>query len=290
MSKKVQPSGKVRRSYYKKSFQIFIAIYLILLTLFALFSLFITLVNAAKTNDEIIYDIFSMPDIIKMWGVLIDNFSLAWSKVQQSFFNSIIVSLIGALGDVFLGAVLAYLFCFRDFPFKEIIFTIFISVMLLPSIMGMPILVPFMKDKLMLGDTYIGYLMPNWAGGQVTALFLFRTFFGQQPKSLYESAKVEGANDAAIFLKITLPLALPIILYHFVNCFSSLYNDFLWASLILDKNITLMPIMHALQGGFESQQGAMYAMYTISSAPLIVTTIISMKYFASGDFASGMKL
>lgn len=165
--------------------------------------------------------------------------------------------------------------------------------MLLPSIMGMPILVPFMQKYFATPIKYfpiLPYLAPIIAGGQVGALFLFKTFFGQQPLSIYESAKVEGSNDIHMFFKITIPLALPIILYHFIGSFASIYNDYLWASLIMEPGTMLMPTLQSMTEYFKSEQGAMYMLYVISSFPLIITTAISMRYFSSGDFASGMKL
>jgi ABC-type glycerol-3-phosphate transport system permease component len=127
-------------------------------------------------------------------------------------------------------------------------------------------------------------------GSQVMGMFLFKTFFGQQPKSLYESAALDGANDFVILTKITVPLALPIILYYFVGCFSGIYNEYLWASLILNDNLTLTNIMYAVVDGGTVEYGSMYAMYIIASVPLIITVIISMKYFKSGEFAAGLKL
>ena len=168
---------------------------------------------------------------------------------------------------------------------------LFIAVLLVPSIIGYPILVPLIRDTFNLGDTHLGYLIPIVGGGQVTGMFLFRTFFSQQPKSLYESARLDGANDAVILAKITVPLALPIILYHFVGCFSGIYNEYLWASLLLsgDKQ-TLANTMEAAVANLDVKYGSMYAMYFIASLPLIFTTIISMKYFKSGEFAAGLKL
>ena len=263
---------------------------IIFCTLFSLLPLLITFLNSLKTNTEIITSIFALPSA-EIFKAISENFSTAWQKTYTYLFKSILVSLIGAALDCFLGAVLAYIFTYKEIKFKEFFFTLFISVMLLPSIMGMPILVPLIRDTLGLNDTYVGYLLPMLAGGQVTALFLFRTFFGQQPKALFENAQVEGANDFMIFFRITLPLAFPIIMYHFVGTFSSLYNDYLWASLILDKNMTLMPHIKALaENILSNQQGALYGTYIISAIPLAITSIISMKFFASGDFAGGMKL
>ena len=259
-------------------------------TVFCLIPLFITIINALKHNDDVLYNIFSMPKIFGLGKNFAHNFSCAWDAIKDAFFRSLFVTTAGALIDVAIGALLGYIFTYKEFPFKETIFMIFISIMLLPSIMGMPILVPFMKKELNLYDTYLGYLLPIVGGGQVIGMFLFKTFFAQQPKSLYESAKLDGANDFILITRITIPLAFPIILYHFIGSFSGIYNEYLWASLILRENQTLTSLMHSLVSSNVTEYGESYAMYVISSFPLIITTIISMKYFKSGEFAAGLKL
>lgn len=285
----------IKYSHNHRGFQIFIITYLVLCTLFSLLSLFITILNACKTNANIVSNgIFGLLEG-NVFEIIGQNFSMAWASISGAFWRSILFSFVGSLLNCVVGSILAYIFTYKDFPFKRFIFTVYISVMLLPSIMGMPILVPFMQRTLNWGNTIYGYLLPILAGGQVGALFLFKTFFGQQPKSIYESARVEGSSDVHMFLRITIPLALPIILYNFIGSFASIYNDYLWASLIMDTNSSLlMPAVESAAETFMSsisqQQGAMYMLYVICSFPLIITTAISMRYFSSGDFASGMKL
>ena len=276
--------------------QILVIAWVTACTIFSLIPLFITLINAFKGQAEIDKNIFAFPQFSAIGSNIKLNFSTAWTAINGSFFRTIVITIIGAVIDCVLGTILAYIFTYKEFHFKETIFFTYISIMLLPSIMGMPILVPFMR-KVNLNNTYVGYLLPVLAGGQVGGLFLFRTFFGQQPRSIYESAQIEGASDVDIYFKLTIPLALPIILYKMVGAFSSLYNDFLWPQLILSdpKKRTLMPQMLISQSDFvkglgEGQKGAMYAMYILSSIPLIFTSAISMKFFSSGDFAAGIKL
>ena len=282
----------VKKSYHKRSYQIVITIWTTFCMLFSLLSLYITILNSTKNNTEIITSIFSYPALSGFFSNLAHNYSLAYNSVVRPFARSIFVSVAGAVGDCALGVLLGSIFAYTAFPFKRFLFMAFISVMLIPSIMGMPILVPFISNTLGLKDTYLGYLLPSFAGGQVAAMFLFTTFFGQLPTSLFESARIDGANELTICVKITVPLAFPIILYKFVGSFGGLYNDYLWPGLILDKKLTLMPIMTSRKSYFESisENGAMYAMYILSSIPLIITSAISMKFFASGDFASGLKL
>ena len=278
--------------------QILVIAWVTVCTLFSLIPLFITFINAFKSSNVIERNIFALPELSSIGANISVNFGAAWDAIHGALFRTVMITIVGSIIDCILGTILAYIFTYKDFHFKETIFFTYISIMLLPSIMGMPILVPFMR-KVGLYNTYIGYLLPVLAGGQVGGLFLFRTFFGQQPRSIYESAQIEGANDVDIYFKLTIPLALPIILYKLVGAFSSLYNDFLWPQLILGEpdTLMLMPQMLISQGvfsksmtGTQGMKGAMYAMYIISSIPLIFTSAISMKFFSSGDFAAGIKL
>ena len=268
---------------------IIIAVVIICLV-FSFLPLFLTVINAFKTDSQVQSNAFWLPELATMGQAAIDNFTKAWAAIGEYYFKTILVAVIGAAAETVVGATLAYILSFKDFYFKDFVFMLFISVLLVPSIIGYPILVPLVRDTFGLGDNYLGYLIAMIGGAQVSGMFLFKTFFSQQPKSLYESAQLDGANDFVILTKITIPLALPIILYYFVGCFSGIYNEYLWANLILDSNQTLTNIMYAVVDSGTIKYGAMYAMYIVASVPLIITTIISMKYFKSGEFAAGLKL
>ena len=257
---------------------------------FSFLSLFLTIVNSLKTEGQVRTNAFGLPKFATMVGAAKHNFGKAWGLIGDVYFPTIMVALVGSIGKVIISVLIAYIFTFKDFYFYNFIFMVFISILLVPSIIGYPILVPLIRDNFGLFDTYLGYLLPMVGGGQVIGMFLFSTFFSQQPKSLYESAKLDGANDFILITRITVPLAFPIILYHFIGSFSGIYNEYLWASLILRENQTLTSLMHSLVSSNTTVYGESYAMYVISSFPLIITSIISMKYFKSGEFAAGLKL
>ena len=290
-----QPPKQIKRKglrmpYEKGWAQAIILAVTIFCLVFSFLPLFLTVVNSFKLDDQVKVDAFSLPVLSTILEAAGLNFGEAWAVLAPYYFKTILVALIGAVLETLIGALLAYILVVKNFYFKELIFMLFISVLLVPSIIGYPILVPLIRDTFKIGDSYFGYLLPMIGGAQVTGMFLLRTFFSQQPKSLYESAKLDGANDFILFTKITLPLSLPIVLYYFVGCFSGIYNEYLWASLIMDNNQTVTTIMHSVVASGEIKYGAAYAMYFLSSLPLIITTIISMKYFKSGEFAAGLKL
>ena len=160
--------------------------------------------------------------------------------------------------------------------------------------LGLPVLYQLTIEKLNLGNSYFGIWIPCIAGDQASLLFLFRTFFGQQPRDIYECAKIDGANDLKLIFYILLPISFPIMLYAALGVFGGRYNDYIWSGLIMtsDNAKLLMPVLQpmALRLQQQSQQGAVYALYVLSGIPLIFTTIISIKYFQSGDFAAGLKM
>ena len=291
---------KYLKSQDKLSIQILIIVWITFSVLLTLYPVFITIVNSLKSDYSIRASIFTGPDLFGggFGSTVVENYKTAWNGTETIagmkvyFLRSVLLAFIGEFFTCVIGTILGYIFTYKEFHFKEVLFMVYLAVMMLPSIMGMPTLIPFVSKTLGLKDTYLGYLLPILSGGQVTSLFLFRTFFGAQPKSVYESAKIKGANDVQIYAELTVPLALPIILYCFVGSVSSQYNDYLWPTLIFERNITLMPMMKRLEEFFAKSRmnGAIYAMYMISGIPLIITSAISMKFFASGDFAAGMKL
>ena len=283
-------SKGLRMPYEKAWAQTIILTVTIFCLVFSFLPLFLTVVNSFKLDDQVKVDAFSLPALNTILEAAGLNFSKAWGVLAPFYFKTILVALIGAVLETIIAAILAYILVVKNFYFKEMIFMLFISVLLVPSIIGYPILIPLIRDSFKVGDSYFGYLLPMIGGSQVTGMFLLRTFFSQQPKSLYESAKLDGANDFVLLTRITLPLSLPIVLYYFVGCFSGIYNEYLWASLIMDNNQTVTTIMHSVVASGEIKYGAAYAMYLLSSIPLIITTVISMKYFKSGEFAAGLKL
>lgn len=165
--------------------------------------------------------------------------------------------------------------------------------MLIPSIITLTPLY-ILCAALHIENTWFAIWFPTVAGGQVSAIFLFSTFFRQQPKELFEAAKIDGAGELKMFVSICLPLAIPVLCIQAVNSFASAYNDFLWPTIIIQETSKqpLMPVLKNLAQVAQSsgKQGVSYAMYLLSGIPLVFTTLFGLKYFVNGDFASGLKL
>ena len=138
-----------------------------------------------------------------------------------------------------------------------------------------------------------GLILPYIAGNQIATIFLLRTFIGQQPKDLYEAASIDGGGIFRLFFSVCLPLSVPIMMVQGVSIFAAMYNDYLFPQLIFlqaesKPRSTLMPLLSQIANSAEG--GERYAVYLVSGIPLIITTLISLKFFISGEFAAGLKL
>lgn len=251
--------------------------------------LLITIISSFKSNYEILTGIWVMPSIL-VWK----NWTVGFSNILPNMMNSIIISSVTTIFVVFLGSISAYVFVRQKFLGKKVLFNLIIVLMIIPSVLTLTPLYVLMLT-LDLKNTWFAIWFPTIAGGQISAIFLFSTFLGQQPESLFDAAKIDGASEFEMYMRISLPLAIPVLAIQAVSTFSGAYNDFLWPALIIDEQSkqALMPILKNLTATVatvNNAQGAMYAMYLFSGIPLVFTTLFGLKYFIKGDFASGLKL
>lgn len=264
---------------------IIVGIYVVLTVM----PLVITIMLSLKTSAEFAQGFWVFPKT-----PVFSNYLIGFRALAKNMLNSVIVCTISAIGEVFISSVAAYVFSRHNFPGKDVLFSAIIALLVVPGVLTQT--TSFLNIiNLGLKDTWWALILPKIAGGQIGVIFMFRTFFGQQPKELYEAAIMDGANDFQMYLKITLPLAVPILVVQLVGTFSGMYNDFLWPTLVIDSPEiqTLMPVLKKLAstaGGVSQQPGAVYASYLVSGIPLIFTSAIGLKYFVNGDFAAGLKL
>lgn len=247
----------------------------------------ITFLYSLKLPYEHMMSIWRWPSD-SQWGYYGEAFHGIWGNM----FNSLIVCVVTTIGVVFFSSATAYVFSRHHFFGKEVLFSLVLALMMVPSVLTMtPSYLTVLKIGLF--NTRWALILPGIAGGQVGAIFLFRTFFSQQPASLFESATLDGANDLVLYARITLPLAVPVLIIQGLGTFSLMYNDFLWPTLVVRKDAiqTLMPRLKYLAESVNmTKPGVAYAMYLLAGVPLAITSLIGLKYFINGDFASGMKL
>ncbi len=264
-------------------------VYLWFTVALALFPLAITIMFSLKGINDFDKGFWTIPSTI-CWS----NYTYGFSRVLKNMANSVCVGVIVSLCVVGLSSFVAYVFTQRDFYGKNVLFSLIIALMMVPGILAMT---PryLLIQNLNLKNSWFALLLPWISGNQVGAIFLFRTFMGQHPKEIFESTRIDGAGDFAQYFYLSLPLTVPILIIQFINTFSGCYNEYVWSMLVIDKADMqmLMPQLKTII--FEATQdtgnpGITYAMYLISSIPLIITSAVGLKFFINGDFAGGLKL
>ena len=253
----------------------------------ALLPTIITCINSLKTQSEINLSIMSLPKELE-W----ENYVEAFKSVKANILSSLIVAIVGALGQVLIAAVVAYVFSYCNFSGKNAIFYLYISVMFIPSALNLPTLYA-LTYKLNLINSLWGIWLPGWAAGQVGSMFLLRVFFQNQPRTIIEAAQIDGAGDFDLALRIVMPMTIPIFIYLFLGAVGSRYDDYLWPSLILrEENLKMIAtvMMEKSATLSESNMGAAYAMYIVAGIPMIIVSGISLRFFTGVEFSSALKM
>ena len=254
---------------------------------FALLPTIITCINSLKTQSEINLSIMAFPK-----GFEWENYVTAFESVKANILSSLIVAVVGALGQVLIAAVVAYIFSYCNFCGKNAIFYLYISVMFIPSALNLPTLYA-LTYKLDLINSLWGIWLPGWAAGQVGSMFLLRVFFQNQPRTIIEAAQIDGADDFNLVARIVIPMTIPIFIYLFLGAVGNRYDDYLWPSLILREESLKMiasVIMEKSATLSESNMGAAYAMYIVAGLPMIVISGISLRFFTGVEFSSALKM
>ena len=135
-----------------------------------------------------------------------------------------------------------------------------------------------------------GLIIP--AVASPTAVFLVRQYYVGIPDAYMEAARIDGASELNILLKIMLPMAKPVISVLCIFSFMWRWDDFLSALLYVSKS-SMYPVSLALKlfcdPGSSSDYGAMFAMATLSILPSILIFLFFQKYLVEGISTSGLK-
>ncbi|HLX19770.1 MAG TPA: carbohydrate ABC transporter permease [Gaiellaceae bacterium] len=232
------------------------------------------------------------------WWQIFSHPSLAtWSNYHALFHNSGLITALKttayiAVGNtvlvVILGAMAGYAFAWLDFPGRDWLFIGVIGLLVVPLQMA---LIPMFKvyDKTGLFDTWYGIALFHTAFGLPFAIFLLRNFFVGLPKDILESARIDGANEIVIFLRLILPLGLPAIASLAIFQFLWTWNDLLVA-LTFGQNTT--PITVWIAGQLREFGTSIDIIAPASFISLVIPLAVFLafqRYFVQGLLAGSVK-
>ncbi|MBZ0296156.1 MAG: carbohydrate ABC transporter permease [Anaerolineae bacterium] len=264
---------------------------LILLSLFVL--LFLTLVPiilmvflSLKDNGQIYGRFWGLPNPIR-W----ENYPSGYNAMVSYITNSLIYSSISVAGVVFLASLSGYVFARHRFPFKEVIYMLILALLMIPGVLT---LIPsfVLVQQLGIINTPWALILPWTAGGQVFGILLCRSFFANLPQELFDSGKIDGANEFQLYYKIAVPLSWPIIVTVAIMHLVSTYNDFIWPLLTITSSE--MQVVSVGLTEFTSQfgitdWGPRMAAYTVATIPLLILFMFGMRYYIRGITSGAVK-
>ena len=167
----------------------------------------------------------------------------------QFLFNSLVISTVMTISQVFFSALGAYAFARLRFPGRKFLFNVYLSALMVPAIVMMIPNFILVKDLGWL-NTYMGILAPSLLMTPF-AVFFLRQFFLSINKELEEAAIIDGAGRFRIFFRIILPMSQTALATLAIITFINQWNDYLWP-LIVGKDIGSRMLTVAL-GVFRSQ-------------------------------------
>lgn len=206
----------------------------------------------------------------------------------QVYINTILSTVITIVAQVLFCSMAAYAFARIEFPLKNVLFVIILSVLMVP---GQIFLIPQYNiiQKLGLLDTLPALFLPNLFSAFGT--FLLRQFFMSLPKELEEAAILDGCNRYQIFGKIMFPLIKPGVVALVIFTAKFAWNDFMWPLIVNTsmEKMTLGPALSTLQGQYTTEYPMQMAGAVLAVVPLILLFFIFQKQFIEGVAQSGIK-
>lgn len=198
---------------------------LVLGAVFMAMPLVLTLSNAFKPLSEL----FIFPPQFFVRNPTLDNFrellilmSQSWVPMSRYFFNTLLISLTGTLGHVFLASLAAYVLAKHTFPGRDIFFgVVVLSLMFARQVTAIPNYL--IMSQLGFIDTHFSVVIPAWA--MPLGLYLMKQFMGQVHDSLLEAARLDGAHEFRIFWQIVLPMVKPAWLTLIILSFQALWAE-----------------------------------------------------------------
>jgi multiple sugar transport system permease protein len=210
-----------------------------------------------------------------------------------SLANSAIFTTGVLLSTLFFGLLAGYAMAVLHYRGRGITFASVLLVQTIPFQLLMIPLYVMLVRQYGLGDTYLGMIIPYAIGA--TAVFIFRQFFLQIPKDLFDAARIDGAGEFTILWRIAVPLAKPAILTAALVTFIGPWNEFLWPFLITKDTgmqplaVSLANYMSNLASRAANPFGSILAGACVLAAPAIGLFIVFQRHFTSSDIGSGVK-
>ncbi|MGM8216615.1 carbohydrate ABC transporter permease [Bacillaceae bacterium W0354] len=266
-----------------------IRIPLIIWSLAVLYPIFWMFLGAFKSNAEIYADPWGFPASFNF-----DNFVTAWTEynLNTSIFNSLIVTAFGAILCLVLAVPTAYALERVRFKGSQALFTLYISAMMIPMVLGwIPLF--FLLHQLNLLDNIFGLGIVYAISQLPFTIFVLTSFIGTIPKSLEESAAIDGMSPYGVLWKIVTPLTTSGIITVTIMNAIQFWNEYFMALIFLQssENYTLALAIDFIsnEAQYTNAWGVLFASLAIAIIPVIILYAIFQRRISQGMTEGAIK-
>ncbi len=203
--------------------------------------------------------------------------------------NTLLITGFTMCGTLLSSSLVAYGFAMFRFKFREILFMLLLSTMMLPSqVTIIPLFIVF--TSLGWVNTFKPLIIPSFFGSPFF-IFLLRQFFLTIPRELNEAAIIDGAGYFSIYRRIVLPLSKPAIASVAIFQFMGAWNDFFGPLIYLNQmdKYPLSLALYAFRGIYSTDWQYLMAASIVVTLPCLVVFFLAQRYFIQGIALTGMK-
>ncbi len=228
-------------------------------------------------------------------GFTLDNYREIDGAINlgRTLFNSGVITGGVLLGTVVFGLLAGYALAVLEFRGKGLLFAGLMLILVVPfQLLTIPLYVLIVRDY-GLADSYLGMILPFAINS--TAVFVFRQFFMQLPRELFEAARIDGAGELTILTRIAIPLCKPALLTAVLLTFIGPWNEFLWPFLVTKEQsmqplaVSLANYISTVSGAAANPFGAILAGACVLAAPAIVLFVVFQRRFVASQIGSAVK-
>ena len=244
------------------------------------------LLSSFMTNEEIV----ASPITLFPGSFFLGNFKTVFEEIpiERAWFNSLFTSGFVTFFVLFTSSLAGYMFAKMRFRGNNSLFTLVLSSLLFPTHV---ILIPLylLVSQMKLLDSYIGIILPFLISG--FGVFLLRQFIYGIPDSLIDAARIDGASDFKIYLRIILPLIKPILSALGILIFVWTYDELLWPLTVINSNEmkTIPVVLGHFTRAHGQYPGSSMAASTLVVIPIIIVYLIFQRNFIKGISMTGTK-
>lgn len=283
--RKIERNAEIRSRVFKGIAYAFLGLW----ALMVLFPFYWMLITSFKTQAG--YNGEYIPQFIPH-NPTMENYVTAFTAVPLAkfFLNTLIFMVVTTLLMLFVTVLAAFAFARLEFRGKNVAFTLFLAMMMIPS--ELVVITNFVTvTDLNLRNTFAGLVLPSVAS--VFYIYLLKENFAQIPDELYYAAKVDGTSDMKYLFKVMIPICRPTLVTITILKAIECWNAYVWPRLVTDDENYFL-VSNGLQTIRESGFGrenipAMMAAAVVISLPLIVLFLVFRKKIMEGVARGGTK-